>query len=78
MTTRKEHHALMMERDRLSDAIKNLEEKYKSGEVSKGDYQLLCDRYERKLKEVEQELGLEKKEKKPQKSKLRFWRKKSS
>lgn len=79
MSTRKELQVIITERDRITDAIQALEEKYKSSEVSKADYQFLRERYANRLREINQKLGVKKKEKKPSKfTGLRFWRKKSS
>ncbi len=62
MSTKKELQVFIIERDRLTDAIRILEEKYRSREVSKEDYRFLRERYEGKLKEVEQKLGMTKAE----------------
>lgn len=62
MDSKKEIQVILVERDRLIDSIHTLEEKYRSGKVSKEDYQFLRKRYESKLKEVEEKLGVSKAE----------------
>jgi hypothetical protein len=47
---------ILSERDKLIVAIHDLEEDYRLGQVSKTDYELVRERYERKLKEVERKL----------------------
>ncbi len=78
MATKKEIQIILMERDRVVDSIQALEERYRSNQISKTEYHLLRERYDDKLKEIEQKLGVKKAEKKPRKLGLRFWRKKSS
>jgi hypothetical protein len=56
MTTEKELELLLAERERLAVAIQDLEEDYRLGQVSKTDYELVRERYERKLREVERKL----------------------
>jgi hypothetical protein len=66
---------LMMERDRLLDALKKLDEGREAGRVTKLDYDILHKRYENKLRRVEAELGLA--EQKPGKlARLKLWRRK--
>lgn len=75
MKTKKEMQILMMERDRLLDALRRLDEGREEGKVTKLDYDILHERYENKLREVEAELGLG--EEKPGKlARLKLWRRK--
>ena len=72
---RKEIQILLIERDKVISATRKLEEDRGAGEVSKLDYDILRERYENKLSEIEQKLG--KPEPKPSRlTGLRFWRKK--
>ncbi|MDI6883968.1 MAG: hypothetical protein QMD00_02340 [Hadesarchaea archaeon] len=74
MSTKKEIQVILIERDKITDALKKLEEGYESGQVSKLDYKILHGRYENKLREIEQKL--DKPKPKPSKlGKLRFWQK---
>ena len=76
MKTKKEMQILMIERDRLLDALRRLDEGREEGKVTKLDYDILHKRYEKKLREVEAELGLEEKMKKSGRlAKLKLWRK---
>jgi hypothetical protein len=59
MSTGKKIQSLLSERERLVRAVQDLEADYRSGLVSKTDYELVRERYERKLREVEQGLGIE-------------------
>ena len=77
METRKEIQILIIERDRLIDALRRLDEGRETGDVTKLDYDILHDRYEKKLREVEEKLGLEEKMKKTGRlAKLKLWRRK--
>lgn len=72
---RKEIQILLIERDKVSSALHELEENRGAGKVSKLDYDILRGRYGNKLREIEQKLG----KPKPKPSRLaglRFWRKK--
>jgi len=67
----------MMERDRLLDALRRLDEGREAGKVTKLDYDILHGRYENKLREVEAELGLGEQVKKRGKlARLKLWRRK--
>ncbi len=66
---------LMMERDRLLDALRRLDEGREAGKVTKLDYDILHERYENKLREVEAELGLGEK-KQGKLARLKLWRRK--
>ncbi len=73
---RKEIQILLIERDKVTDALDKLEEDRRASRVSELDHDLLRERYGNKLREIEQKLG--KPKPKPGKlEKLRFWRKKS-
>jgi hypothetical protein len=63
LETRKEVQILIIERDRLIDALRRLDEGRETGDVTKLDYEILHDRYEKKLLEVEEKLGLGQKKK---------------
>lgn len=63
---------LMIERDRLLGALHKLDESREAGKVTKIDYDVLRERYEDKLREVEEELGLGKQAKPGKLRKLRF------
>ena len=63
LETRKEIQILIIERDRLIDALRRLDEGRETGDVTKLDYDILYDRYEKKLREVEEKLGLGQKKK---------------
>jgi hypothetical protein len=63
LESRKEVQILMIERDRLIDALRRLDERRETGDVTKLDYDILHDRYEKKLREVEEKLGLGQKKK---------------
>jgi hypothetical protein len=77
LKTRKEIQVLMIERDRLTDALRKLDENREAGKVTKLDYDILRERYENKLREVEAELGLGEKARKPGKlARLKLWRRK--
>lgn len=67
---------LMIERDRLLEALRKLDENREAGKVTKLDYDILHERYENKLKEVGVELGLEEQAKSGKLTGLRFWRRK--
>lgn len=60
MATENEIQLLLSKRDDLIDATQSLEEDYRSGRVSKLDYKVVRDSYDRKLKEVEKKLGVPK------------------
>lgn len=77
MKTRKEMQILVIERDRLLDALRKLDERREEGRVTKLDYDILRERYGNKLREVEAELGLGEQVKKPSKlAGLKLWRRK--
>lgn len=76
LETRKEIQILIIERDRLVDALRRLDEGRETGEITKLDYDILHDRYEKKLKEVEEKLGLGHKKKSRGLAGLKILRKK--
>jgi len=76
LKTKKEMQILMMERDRLLDALRRLDEGREEGKVTKLDYDILHERYENKLREVEAELGLEQTKKPGKLARLKLWRRK--
>jgi len=76
LETRKEIQILIIERDRLIDALRRLDEGRETGDVTKLDYDILHDRYEKKLREVEEKLGLGQKKKSRGLSGLKILRKK--
>jgi hypothetical protein len=57
MSARKEFQSLLVERERLTTALRELEESHRSGRISESAYRVVSERYERKLKEVEQRLN---------------------
>ena len=63
----------MMERDRLLGALRKLDESREGGKITKLDYDILRERYEDKLQEVEKELGLGEQAKPGKLGKLKFW-----
>lgn len=67
---------LMIERDRLLEALRKLDENREAGKVTKLDYDILHERYKNKLKEVEVELGLGEQAKPGKLMSLKFWRRK--
>ncbi len=60
MPTMKEVQNLKSKREKLLLTIQKLEERYDAGEISKHDYEVVHEQYERKLKELELNLGLKK------------------
>jgi hypothetical protein len=76
LETRKEIQILIIERDRLIDALRRLDEGRETGDVTKLDYDILHDRYEKKLRAVEEKLGLGQKKKSRGLSGLKILRKK--
>lgn len=75
---RKEIQILLIERDRVLEAMHKLEKDRSAGNIPKLDYQILHERYESKLQEIEQKLGVGERKPKPSRlAGLRFWRKKS-
>ena len=76
LETRKEIQILIIERDRLIDALRRLEERRDIGDITKLDYEILHDRYEKKLREVEEKLGLGQKKKSRGLTSLKILRKK--
>lgn len=77
MKTRKEIQVLMIERDRLTDALRKLDEGREARKVTKLDYDILHERYENKLREVEAALGFGEQTRKPSKlARLKLWRRK--
>lgn len=67
---------LMIERDRLLEALRRLDKNREAGKVTKLDYDILHERYENKLKEVGVELGLGEQAKPSKPMGLKFWRRK--
>ena len=63
LESRKEIQILIIERDRLVEALRRLNEKRETGDVTELDYDILHNRYEKKLREVEEKLGLGQKKK---------------
>jgi hypothetical protein len=61
VVTEKELQNLLREHDRLVDVLQSLEDGYKSGRVSKTDYELIRMRCEKKLSELEKKLGMPRK-----------------
>jgi hypothetical protein len=76
LETRKEVQILIIERDRLVDALRRLEEGRETGDVTKLDYDILQERYEKKLRDVEEKLGLGQKKKSKMLARLKIKRKK--
>jgi hypothetical protein len=73
---RKEVQILIIERDRLVDALRRLDEGRETGDVTKLDYDILHDRYEKKLRDVEEKLGLGQKKKSKRLASLKILRNK--
>lgn len=74
--TRKEVQILIIERDRLIDALHRLDERRETGDVTKLDYDILYNRYEKKLRDVEEKLGIGQKKKSKALARLKILRRK--
>lgn len=73
MEARKRTQVLMIERDRLLGALRKLDESREADKITKLDYDILRERYENKLREVEEELGLGEQARPGKLRKLKFW-----